>query len=340
MIIVIKASATEEQIATVVRKIGEEGLTAHLSKGLERTIIGVIGDDRKMRRESFLLLPGVDAVIPILKPYKLASREFQPADTVVNVRGVPIGGTGVVIIAGPCSVESKEQLIETATAVRASGAVLLRGGAYKPRTSPYAFQGLGEAGLKILADARERTGLGIVTEVMESQDVPMVAEYADMLQVGARNMNNTNLLRALSRIRKPVLLKRHFSATLAEFLMSAEYILSGGNPNVVLCERGIRTFVEYSRNTLDLNVIPAVKLVSHLPIIADPSHGTGRHDLVVPMSRAAVAAGADGLILEVHPRPAEAFSDGEQSLTPALFALLVKDVAAVTVAVGRSLLTP
>ncbi|HLF14538.1 MAG TPA: 3-deoxy-7-phosphoheptulonate synthase [Bacteroidota bacterium] len=339
MIIVIRASATEEQIGTVVRKIEEAGLTAHLSKGVERTIVGIIGDERNVRRESFLLLPGVENVIPVLKPYKLASREFRPADTIVNVRGVPIGGKQVVLIAGPCSVESEEQLVETASAVRKAGATLLRGGAYKPRTSPYAFQGLGEAGLKLLAAAREKTGLGIVTEVMESQDVPMVAEYADMLQVGARNMHNTNLLRALSRIRKPVLLKRHFSATLVEFLMSAEYILSGGNPDVVLCERGIRTFVDYSRNTLDLNVVPAVKSASHLPIIVDPSHGTGRHDLIIPMSRAAVAAGADGLIVEVHPRPAEAFSDGEQSLTPERFELLVREVSAVAAAVGRPILT-
>ncbi len=336
MIIVLKASATGDQIAEVIRKIGEAGLTPHLSKGVERTIVGIIGDERKVRRESFLLLPGVDNVIAILKPYKLASREMQPADTVVTVGGVPIGGTAIVVIAGPCSVESEEQVVATAAAVRAAGATLLRGGAYKPRTSPYAFQGLGEAGLKHLAAAREKTGLPVVTEVMESNDVAIVADYADMLQVGARNMHNTNLLRALSRIRKPVLLKRHFSATMTEFLMSAEYILSGGNPNVVLCERGIRTFVEYSRNTLDLNVVPAVKAVSHLPIIVDPSHGTGRHDLIAPMSRASIAAGADGLIVEVHPRPAEAFSDGEQSLTPEQFGKLVRDVSAVAQAVGRS----
>ncbi len=337
MIIVLRASATEEQIAAIVRKIGEAGLTPHLSKGVERTIVGIIGDERKVKRESFLLLPGVENVIAVLKPYKLASRDVQPADTIVDVRGVQIGGPAIVIIAGPCSVESEEQVVATATAVQAAGATLLRGGAYKPRTSPYAFQGLGEAGLKHLATARDKTGLPVVTEVMESHDVEMVAEYADMLQVGARNMHNTNLLRALSRIRKPVLLKRHFSATMTELLMSAEYILSGGNPNVVLCERGIRTFVEYSRNTLDLNVIPAVKGVSHLPIIVDPSHGTGRHDLIAPMSRASIAAGADGLIIEVHPHPAEAFSDGEQSLTPEHFKNLVGEVAVVAAAVGRSL---
>jgi 3-deoxy-7-phosphoheptulonate synthase len=337
MIIVLKASATEEQIGAIIRKIEAAGLVPHVSKGVERTVIGLVGDERTVRREPFLLLPGVESVIPVLKPYRLASRESKTADSVVDVRGVSIGGREVVIIAGPCSVESEEQIVSTAAAVRTAGAALLRGGAYKPRTSPYAFQGLGVAGLKLLATAREKTGLGIVTEVMESQDVPVVAEYADMLQVGARNMHNTNLLRALSRAGKPVLLKRHFSATLSEFLMSAEYILAGGNPGVVLCERGIRTFNDYTRNTLDLNVVPAIKSASHLPILVDPSHGTGRQDLVIPMSRAAIAAGSDGLLVEVHPRPAEAFSDGEQSLTPDRFASLVEEVARVAGAVGRSL---
>ena len=241
------------------------------------------------------------------------------------------------MIAGPCSVESEEQVMATARAVKSAGAHLLRGGAYKPRTSPYAFQGLGEDGLKLLALAREKSGLGIVTEVMESAEVDMVAEYADLLQVGARNMHNTKLLRSLSKINKPVLLKRNFAATLNEFLMSAEYLLSGGNHRVVLCERGIRTFVEYTRNTLDLNVVPAVKLLSHLPIIVDPSHGTGRQDLIIPMSRAAIAAGADGLIVEVHPNPEEAFSDGEQSLTPVVFVELMAQVGAVARAVGRTI---
>jgi 3-deoxy-7-phosphoheptulonate synthase len=255
----------------------------------------------------------------------------------VNVAGVAFGGPRLAVIAGPCSVETEDQLLATAEAVKASGARLLRGGAYKPRTSPYAFQGLGEEGLKLLAKARERTGLGIVTEVMESSEVELVAEYADMIQVGARNMHNTKLLRSLSKIRKPVLLKRNFSATLAELLMSAEYLLSGGNDQVVLCERGIRTFVEYTRNTLDLNVVPAVKLLSHLPIIVDPSHGTGRQDLIIPMSRAAVAAGADGLIVEVHPHPGEAYSDGEQSLTPEAFHRMMREVAPIAQAVGRPL---
>ncbi len=336
MIIVMKARATDEDVQHVVDRIQELGLTAHLSRGVERTIIGVIGDERLIKREQLSLLPHVDDVIPVLKPYKLASREFRQEDTVVDVAGVPIGGEEVIVIGGPCSVETEEQLMETAEAVKKAGARLLRGGAYKPRTSPYAFQGLGEDGLKLLALAREKTGLGIVTEVMESSEVELVADYADMVQVGARNMQNTKLLRSLAKIRKPVLLKRNFSATLNEFLMSAEYLLSGGNPRVVLCERGIRTFVDYSRNTLDLNVIPAVKQLSHLPIIVDPSHGTGRQDLIIPMSRAGIAAGADGLIVEVHPRPDEAFSDGEQSITPELFRELMVQMRRVAVAVGRS----
>jgi 3-deoxy-7-phosphoheptulonate synthase len=335
MIIVMQSRATEEDIRHVISRVEDLGLHAHLSRGTERTIIGVIGDERVVRRENFALLPNVEEVIPILKPYKLASREFRPADTVVEVAGVPIGGRQLVIIAGPCSVESEEQMLLTGRAVKAAGARLLRGGAYKPRTSPYAFQGLGEDGLKILARVREATGLGIVTEVMESSEVDMVADYADLLQVGARNMHNTKLLRALSRLEKPILLKRNFSATLNEFLMSAEYLLAGGNSRVVLCERGIRTFVEYSRNTLDLNIVPAIKKLSHLPIIVDPSHGTGRHDLVIPMSLAAVAAGADGLIVEVHPNPAEAFSDGEQSLTPENFAKLMQNLRGIAAAVGR-----
>jgi 3-deoxy-7-phosphoheptulonate synthase len=335
MIIVLNSHATEEQVQAVVARVRELGLTPHLSRGTEKTLIGVIGDERLVRHESFSLLPGVDDVIPILKPYKLASREFHPPDTVVEVAGTKIGGKRIAVIAGPCSVENEEQLLETAMRVREAGATLLRGGAYKPRTSPYAFQGLGEDGLRLLARARERTGLGIVTEVMESAEVDVVAEYADMLQVGARNMHNTKLLRSLSKIDKPILLKRNFSATLNEFLMSAEYLLSGGNDRVILCERGIRTFVDYTRNTLDLNIVPAVKKLSHLPIIVDPSHGTGRQDLVLPKSRAAVAAGADGLIIEVHPNPAVAMSDGEQSLTPGMFREVMDEIRAVARAVGR-----
>ena len=339
MIIICKSAATADNIRSIVEKIEETGLQPHVSRGMERTVIGLIGDERKIRREAFLLMPGVESVIPVLKPYKLASREFHPADTVVKVNGVEIGTKRIVIIAGPCSVESAEQIEAAAVAVKSAGAQLLRGGAYKPRTSPYAFQGLGDEGLKLLASARDKTGLGIVTEVLESADVPKVAEYADMLQVGARNMQNTHLLRALARSGKPVLLKRNFSATLTEFLMSAEYILSGGNPDVVLCERGIRTFVEFSRNTLDLNIVPAIKVASHLPILVDPSHGTGRQDLIIPMSRAAIAAGADGLLVEVHPDPPKAYSDGEQSLTPAGFETLVDEVSKIAAAMNRPLLT-
>jgi 3-deoxy-7-phosphoheptulonate synthase len=337
MIIVMHANATADDVRHVVERIEELGLKAHPSQGVERTIIGVIGDERLVKKEQLSLLPHVEDVIPILKPYKMASRDFHPADTVVNVAGVSIGGKSVVVIAGPCSVETEEQLMNTARAVKAAGAHLLRGGAYKPRTSPYAFQGLGEEGLKLLAKARQETGLGIVTEVMESSEVEVVAEYADLLQVGARNMHNTKLLRSLARAKKPVLLKRNFAATLNELLMSAEYLLSGGNPDVILCERGIRTFVDYTRNTLDLNLVPAVKLLSHLPILVDPSHGTGRHDLVLPMSRAAIAAGADGLIVEVHPNPSEAYSDGEQSLTPAHFRELMGSVSGVAAVVGREM---
>jgi 3-deoxy-7-phosphoheptulonate synthase len=335
MIIVMQPHASEEDVARVLTRIKDSGLQPHVSRGVERTIIGVIGDERLIRKEQFALLPQVDDVIPILKPYKLASREFKSENTIVDVAGARIGGKAVAVIAGPCSVENEEQIFRTAERVKTAGAHLLRGGAYKPRTSPYAFQGLGVDGLKLLAKVREATGLGIVTEVMESAEADIVAEYADMLQVGARNMHNSKLLRSLARINKPVLLKRNFSATLNEFLMSAEYLLSGGNNRVVLCERGIRTFVEYTRNTLDLNVVPAVHQLSHLPIIVDPSHGTGRHDLVLPMSLASIAAGADGLIVEVHPDPAQALSDGEQSITPDEFDQFMARVHALASAVGR-----
>ena len=338
MIIVMDSRATEDEIQFVIDRVKESGLEPHISRGVERTIIGLIGDERLIRRERFLLLPRVADVIPILKPFKLASREFKRENSTVEVHGVRIGGAALVVIAGPCSVEDEEQIFTTAEKVKEAGAVLLRGGAYKPRTSPYAFQGLGVDGLKLLARVREQTGLGIVTEVMESAEVDIVAEYADMLQVGARNMHNTKLLRSIARTRKPVLLKRNFSATLNELLMSAEYLLSGGNTQVVLCERGIRTFVDYTRNTLDLNIVPAIHELSHLPIIVDPSHGTGRQDLVAPMSLAAVAAGADGLMVEVHPRPSEALSDGEQSLTPELFDDLMRRLPPVASSVGRTLM--
>jgi 3-deoxy-7-phosphoheptulonate synthase len=335
MIIVMESKATTADVDHVIARVEQLGLKAHLSKGVERTIIGVIGDERLINKEQLSLLPHVENVIPVLKPFKLASRDFKQSDTVVDVRGVRVGGNEIVVIAGPCSVENEDQLMTTAEGVKRAGATLLRGGAYKPRTSPYAFQGLGEDGLKLLAKARERTGLGIVTEIMESSEVNLVAEYADLVQVGARNMQNTKLLRSLSKINRPILLKRNFAATLNEFLMSAEYLLSGGNDQVILCERGIRTFVEYTRNTLDLNVVPAAKELSHLPIIVDPSHGTGRHDLILPMSRAAIAAGADGLMIEVHRNPAEAYSDGEQSVTLPVFAQIVSEVRAIASAIHR-----
>jgi len=335
MIVVMEPRASEADIKKVIARIEELGLKAHPSRGTERTVIGVIGDERVIKREQLALLPHVENVIPILKPYRLASREFRPQDSIVDVAGVKVGGKEVVVMAGPCSVESEDQVMRVAEVVRAAGVRIMRGGAYKPRTSPYTFQGLGEDGLKLLAKAREKTGLRIVTEVMESADVDMVAEYADLIQIGARNMHNTKLLRSLAKVKKPVLLKRNFAATLNEFLMSAEYLLSGGNDQVILCERGIRTFVDYTRNTLDLNIVPAIKLLSHLPIIVDPSHGTGRHDLVIPMSRAAIAAGADGLLVEVHPNPAEAFSDGEQALTPDVFVQLMKELRPIASAVAR-----
>jgi len=335
MIVVMEPRASEADIKKVIARIEELGLKAHPSRGTERTVIGVIGDERVIKREQLALLPHVENVIPILKPYRLASREFRPQDSIVDVEGVKVSGKEVVVMAGPCSVESEDQVMRVAEVVRAAGVRIMRGGAYKPRTSPYTFQGLGEDGLKLLAKAREKTGLRIVTEVMESADVDMVAEYADLIQIGARNMHNTKLLRSLAKVKKPVLLKRNFAATLNEFLMSAEYLLSGGNDQVILCERGIRTFVDYTRNTLDLNIVPAVKLLSHLPIIVDPSHGTGRHDLIIPMSRAAIAAGADGLLVEVHPNPAEAFSDGEQALTPDVFVQLMKELRPIASAVAR-----
>ncbi len=336
MIIVFQPLASKQDIQHVVEKIEQLGFQAHISKGVERTIIGVIGDERKISREQFALLPKVENVIPILKPYKLVSREFKKENTVVNIEEVKVGGNEIIIMAGPCSVENEKQIISTAEAVKKGGAKILRGGAYKPRTSPYSFQGLGEDGLKLLRKAKEKTGLKIVIEVMESDDVDLVADYADLIQVGARNMQNTRLLRTLSKIKKPILLKRNFSATLLEFLMAAEYLLSGGNDQVILCERGIRTFVEYTRNTFDLNIIPVIKQLSHLPIIADPSHATGKSDLVMPMSRAAIACGADGLIIEVHPRPEKAESDGDQSIRFDSFSQLVKDIKPIATAVGRS----
>jgi 3-deoxy-7-phosphoheptulonate synthase len=302
------------------------GFRPHISYGEEKTIIGVIGDERQISDTIFKSLPGVENVIPILKPYKLVSREFKKESTIVKVDNVLIGNGHRVVIAGPCSVENEEQIVQSAMIAKKYGANLLRGGAYKPRTSPYTFQGLGIEGLKLLQKAKEETGLPIVTEVMEVAEVEIVAEYADVLQIGTRNMQNYRLLKAVGQINKPVLLKRGMSATLQEFLMSAEYILSEGNYNVILCERGIRTFVEYTRNTLDLNIIPAVKKLSHLPIIVDPSHGTGRKDFVVPLSLAAIAAGADGIIVEMHPDPNKSISDADQTISPVQFEDLMNKI--------------
>ncbi|HZV48354.1 MAG TPA: 3-deoxy-7-phosphoheptulonate synthase [Candidatus Dormibacteraeota bacterium] len=314
MIIVMSHQATSAQVQAVVDRVKEIGLRPEVSFGEDRAVIGVIGANAYAYREAFSHLPAIQEIVPITKPYKLASREFQPRDTVVDVGGVAVGGEEVVVMAGPCSVESREMLVETARHVAGQGARILRGGAFKPRTSPYSFQGLGKAGLEMLAQAREETGLRVVSEVLSASDVELVSAYVDMLQVGTRNMQNYTLLQEVGRCGKPVLLKRGMSATVEEWLLAAEYILSQGNRNVVLCERGIRTFETSTRFTLDLNSVPLVRELSHLPVIVDPSQGTGRWSLVRPMSLAAVAAGAHGLLIEVHPRPDEALSDGAQSL--------------------------
>ncbi|NPA06972.1 MAG: 3-deoxy-7-phosphoheptulonate synthase [Chloroflexi bacterium] len=329
MMVIMRRDATEEQIQRVLETVRRLGFTPHLSRGHEHVVIGVIGEARRAEPAAFLHLPGVARVVPISRPYKLSSREFHPADTHVQVGPVTFGGPQIVIIAGPCSVESRSQMLETAHAVKEAGADMLRGGAFKPRTSPYSFQGLGEEGLQYLAEAREATGLPVVTEVMSPDQVDLVAQYADMFQIGARNMQNYPLLRAVGRHHKPVLLKRGMSATIQEFLLAAEYILTSGNKNVVLCERGIRTFETSTRNTTDINAIPVLKAATHLPVILDPSHSTGHWAYVAPIARAAIAAGADGLIIEVHPRPEEALSDGAQSLKPERFAQLVREVRAI-----------
>jgi 3-deoxy-7-phosphoheptulonate synthase len=323
MVIVMKADASSQEIRHVQSSVNSHNARAHVSQGEERTIIGVIGYNHQVKREHLLTLTGVEKVIPISKPYKLVSREFKQDNTVIYLNGVALGNGTPVIIAGPCSVESEQQILETARIVKENGGHLLRGGAFKPRSSPYSFQGLGEAGLQLLRKAKEETGLYIITEVLEAQYVPLVAEYADVLQIGARNMQNYELLKAVGRTDRAVLLKRGMSAQMTEFLMSAEYIMSEGNNRIILCERGIRTFVEYSRNTLDLNVVPAIKNISHLPIIVDPSHGTGRRDLIEPLSLAGLAAGADGLMIEVHPHPEQAWSDADQTLDPSSFKKLM-----------------
>ncbi len=337
MIIIMERGATAAQIASVSVRVEQMGCQVHLSEGQERTIIGVIGNGRPIDREQVERMSGVERTVPVLRPFKLASREFHPQDTVFPINGVSIGGNQVIVMAGPCTVEGSEQLMEIAQAVKAAGANALRGGAFKPRTSPYSFQGMGEQGLQLLAEARDATGLPIVTEVMSPEQVPLVSAYADILQVGARSMQNYALLNAVGESQRPVLLKRGMMSTIEELLMSAEYILSHGNNRVILCERGIRTFETYTRNTLDISAVPLLKQLSHLPVLVDPSHGTGHWELVGPASRAAIAAGADGLIIEVHPRPEEAWSDGAQSLKPARFAELMSSLRLVAAAVGRVL---
>ncbi|MFH0775057.1 MAG: 3-deoxy-7-phosphoheptulonate synthase [bacterium] len=337
MIIILEPSATEENIKHIVEKLKSKQLNPFVSKGVERTVINIIGDERIVSQEQLETFPGVERVISVLKPFKLASREFKKEDSIINVDGVKIGGRELVIIAGPCSVENREQIINIACEVKKGGATLLRGGAFKPRTSPYAFQGLEEEGLKMLVEAKEITGLPIVTELMDIKDIDILLKYADVIQIGARNMQNFSLLKEVGKVRKPVLLKRGMSATVTEFLMSAEYILAGGNSDVILCERGIRTFVDHSRNTLDIAAIPALKSLTHLPVIADPSHAAGKVKLVAPLTLAAIAAGSDGLMIEVHTNPEEAFSDGEQSLTPVQFRELVIMAKKVALAVGRTL---
>ena len=337
MMIIMRTEATQTQIASVVARVEEQGLRAHISRGEERTIIGAIGDGRPVIRDAFVLMPGVDRVVPISRPYKLASREFIAKDSTFPLDGVQVKPGEVLLIAGPCSVESRQQIIESAYAVREAGAHALRGGAFKPRTSPYSFQGLEESGLEMLAEARERTGLPIVTEVMSIEQVSLVSKYADVLQIGARNMQNYALLHAVGESQYPVLLKRAFSASVDELLMAAEYILSHGNKRVILCERGIRTFETATRNTTDINAVPVLKSRTHLPVFLDPSHGTGHWEYVNAIARAGIAAGADGLIVEVHPNPDEALSDGGQSLKPERFADLVSEVKAIARALGRSL---
>ncbi len=337
MMIIMQTGATEGEIRVVVERIELNELQAHLVHGEERTVIGVVGDGRAIYQDQFLHLPGVDRVIPISRPYKLASREFIPQNSLIPLDGVKVGDQGIVLIAGPCSVESRTQLLETALAVREAGAHALRGGAYKPRTSPYSFQGLGEAGLEMLAEAREITGMPVVTEIMAPEDISLLTRYSDVLQVGARNMQNYALLNAVGKSQHPVLLKRSMMASVDELLMAAEYILSHGNRRVMLCERGIRTFETSTRNTTDINAIPVLKSLTHLPVLLDPSHSTGHWEYVSAIARAGIAAGADGLIVEVHNHPSLAMSDGAQSLKPERFAELVNQVRAVSEAVGRKI---
>lgn len=339
-IIVLKPDATEEQIEKIVKKLEAKGLKPHISKGTERTIIGVIGDTSKVTEDeenAIRAIPGVEDVVRILKPYKLASRDFKKTDTIIQVNDIQIGGKKIHVAAGPCAVENRVTLLQIAERVKSAGATLLRGGAFKPRTSPYSFQGLGVEGLKYLKEAKERTGLPVVSEIMDPRDIDVMIEYVDILQIGTRNMQNFKLLMEVGSVDKPVLLKRGMSATIKELLMAAEYILSRGNEKVILCERGIRTFETATRNTLDLSAVPILKSLSHLPVAVDPSHGVGKREFVQSMALAAVAAGADMLLVEVHLNPEEALSDGEQSLTPEQFSEMMKKVALVAKAIGREI---
>ncbi|MBS4026569.1 MAG: 3-deoxy-7-phosphoheptulonate synthase [Clostridia bacterium] len=336
MIVVMRSSAGQKEIDGVVNRLEREGFKIHLSKGVETTIIGAVGDETRLST-AVAVMPGVEKVLPILKPYKQASREFKNEDTIIDINGVIIGGRELQIMAGPCAVESRDQILEIACRVKEGGAKILRAGAFKPRTSPYSFQGLGEEGLKLLAEAREKTGLLVITEVMDGESVELVAEYADILQIGARNMQNFPLLKTIAKCEKPVLLKRGPAATFEEWIMAAEYIINGGNNQVILCERGIRTFETYTRNTLDLSAVPVIKMLTHLPVIIDPSHGTGRWELVEAMSLGAIACGADGLMVEVHCNPSEAMSDGPQSLTPENFNHLITKLRGIAAVVDRNL---
>jgi 3-deoxy-7-phosphoheptulonate synthase len=337
MIIVTRPEATEDQIQHIVDRIKEWGLRAEVSRGAVRVVIGVIGPEDVIREKPLAAIPGVESVTPVLKPYKLVAREFRGTNSIVKIGDVEIGGKDVVIMSGPCSVESREQLVSIANEVKKSGAKVLRGGAFKPRTSPYTFQGLGVDGLKILAEAREATGLPVITEIMDTKDLEVIEQYADCLQVGARNMQNFSLLKEVGRSKLPVMLKRGMSATVKDLLMSAEYILSEGNLNVLLCERGIRTFETYTRNTLDLNAVPVLTAETHLPVVVDPTHGIGLHQFIPAMALASLAAGADALMMEVHNSPELAKSDGEQALLPYEFADLVQRLKAVAEAVGREI---
>lgn len=337
MIVVMKPGSTQDNLAAVVNKIEAAGLRTHLSKGEEVTIVGVIGDKKIIANLELQMMAGVEKTVRITEKYKLVSRDFHPEDTIIDAGGVKIGGSEIIVMAGPCAVESLEQLREAAQAVKACGAKFLRGGAYKPRTSPYDFQGLGEEGLKLLRKVADEFDLRVITEIVDKDDIDIFCNYADILQVGARNMQNFQMLKALGKCKKPVMLKRGLSATISEWLNAAEYIMTGGNEQVIFCERGVRTYETFTRNTLDLSAVAAVKELSHLPIVVDPSHGTGRWKMVAPMARAAIAVGADGLIIEVHPHPEKALCDGDQSLTPEAFKTLMGSLGGIAQVMGRSI---